>query len=298
MIPPAPTATGTTAVSNIFNGSRTVETLAPTFYTHFASLTGTLTTTLVDSQSVPQTVILGPSGAAWAPLDPVPGSSIINYPSTQAAEPNGSLNKSRGILPSSNVPPEETVLAETLGSATLTETYVAVTVPPYASLNSTTYTTPLDSKSSPITILIGSGGLKWTPINKPSGVPDVPPPSIPPTDPKLSTIQISTPPTATRILSATPGTDPPTITATVTSLDTTSSAAYSSILGAFDDAAQITTTLIIGSVTEVWSKATFADLSTITAPITVTTPIVQTNGDGSQSTLPAAAIIVGPKGVW
>lgn len=296
--PPAPTVTDATVLSGTMGGTKVVETYDPSSYSQFASLTGTVTTTLLDPHGSPQTVIVGPSGVAWAPRNHVSGSGNGQYPSSLAAEPNEPLLTSKGSLLAGQLPSEKTVVLVTHESTTLMETYAPAKISSYASLSSTISTTSLDSKGSPVPILIGPGGLEWTPIHQSSGLSHIPPPSIPPAEPDISATQNLPPASATGTLSSTPGPILPIKTAPTTSVGATPSTAYSSVTGAFDDSAQSETTLIVGSVTEHWTKATFADLSTITAPTTITTPIVQSNEDGSHSTLPPVPIIVGPKGVW
>jgi hypothetical protein len=100
--------------------------------------------------------------------------------------------------------------------------------------------------------------------------------------------------------SSSPEVSPPTVLPISASASPrgTASAGQVSITDAFANTALSETTIIAGGVTEYWSKATFADLRTVTAPTTITTPIAQTNQDGSQFTISAAIIIVGPGGVW
>ncbi|KAL8731409.1 MAG: hypothetical protein Q9181_004310 [Wetmoreana brouardii] len=75
-------------------------------------------------------------------------------------------------------------------------------------------------------------------------------------------------------------------------------AAPSSASWAFDNPDQSETTIIVGGTTLHYSKETIQSLSTITAPTTITTPMVETNKDGSKFTVSAAIIIVGPGGTW
>ncbi|KAL8898432.1 MAG: hypothetical protein Q9207_006699 [Kuettlingeria erythrocarpa] len=74
--------------------------------------------------------------------------------------------------------------------------------------------------------------------------------------------------------------------------------AQSSVTGAFDNPNQTETTIIAGGRTLQYSKETIGSLSTLTAPATITTPIIETDKDGSIFTIPAAVIIIGPGGTW
>ncbi|KAL8673195.1 MAG: hypothetical protein Q9168_002387 [Polycauliona sp. 1 TL-2023] len=72
----------------------------------------------------------------------------------------------------------------------------------------------------------------------------------------------------------------------------------SSVTQAFEDPHQSQTSFLVGSTLLQYKKETIASLSTITADVTITTAIVATNKDSSPTTLPAAAIVVGPGGTW
>jgi hypothetical protein len=231
----------------------------------------------VSSAAIPSSI---PDGAP--PSNPSTGVSSAAIPSSipDGAPPsNPSTEVSSAVIPSpipdGSPPPNlseplplgETVVTATIGSTVLTETFVPTSLPGYESLASTITTTSLDAQGSPVIILIGPGGIAWTPVDLPSGIPEVPPPTALP-------------------LSA--GAAP----------SGTFDAGQASITDAFANTAVTETTIIAGGVTGYWSKATFADLSTITAPTTVTTPVVQTNSDGSQFTISAAVIVVGPGGAW
>ncbi len=298
--PPAPLPTGATVATGTISGKTITETYEPTTYTQFSTFTAVITTTILNSQRSPVTIVVGPSGVGWTPYHPVSGVPDVQPPSILPGAPGGTQTAAKPSA-SSRVPLPSggTVVVATLGSSILTETFVPATLSSYASLASTITTTTLGAHSSPVTILIGPGGVEWTPINLPSGVPEVTPPSVLPLGPNVSanrpSSSISASSTDNRKL---PTTISPTTTPPGAPPRGTASASYASITDAFDNTAQSETTLVVGGVTEHWSKATFADLTTITAPRTVTTSVVQTNKDGSKSTISAAVIIVGPGGRW
>ena len=72
----------------------------------------------------------------------------------------------------------------------------------------------------------------------------------------------------------------------------------SSIADAFDESRESETNIVVDGATRHFSKATFSNLASITAPMTMTTPVAETNRDGSVFTVSAAIIIVGPGGTW
>ncbi|KAG7007402.1 hypothetical protein G7Y79_00010g029030 [Physcia stellaris] len=72
----------------------------------------------------------------------------------------------------------------------------------------------------------------------------------------------------------------------------------SSVTNAFDPTFAPQTSIVFNGSTVLYTRTTFADLATITAPTTVTTPILNTEHGNSQSTTVAGVIIVGPGGTW
>ena len=293
--PPTRLLTGATVVTGTISGKTITETYEPTTYTQFAKITAIITTTTFNAQRSPTPIVVGPSGVAWTPYHPVSGVPNVLPPSVLPGAPRGTQTDAKSSL-TSNVPLPSggTIVIATLGSSVFTETFVPATISSYASLASTITTTTFGPQSSPVTFLIGPGGIKWTPINLPSGVPEVPPPSVLPPELKAP---------ANKTLSGTsvgstdspnsPIITPPTTKPTGAPPHGIPSTDYVSITDAFDKTDQSETTLVVGGVTEYWSKATFAYLSTITAPRTVPTSLVQTNKDSSKFTVSTAVIIVG-----
>ena len=269
----APTKTSTLAsgatvvVGTIAGGATETETFEPTTYTQFASVTATITTTIVNAQSSTVTVVVGPSGVAWIPYDPP--SSVPNLPPPSVL-PGAPFHSQPSNVP---LPPGGTVRTATIGSSTITETFVPTTVPTYSSLVSTLTTSSLNAQGSLVTFLIGPGGVQWTPFNFPSGSPGIPPPTVLPVDPNAPS----------KVTTRTAGTSP---------------ASYASVTGAFANTAQSQTTVVAGGITIPYAISTFPDLTSITAVTTVTTAVTETNKDGTHFTIPAAIIIVGPGGRW
>lgn len=267
-----PLPPGGTLVTGTIGSSTLTETFTPTTLSAFSTLASTITTTTPDAQGSPVTIVVGPSGVAWAPFNLPSGAPVIPPPSVPPGQPSS---------PASSVPLPSgaTVVTATIGSSIITETFIPTTVPGYASLASTITTSTLNAQSSPITFLIGPGGIEWTPFNLPSGSPGIPPPTVLPVAPNAPSLTqpSSIPPTVT------PGASP---------------ASYASVTDAFANTAQSQTTVIAGGLTIPYAIATFPDLASITAVKTVTTAVTETNKDGSKFTIPAAIIIVGPGGRW
>ena len=267
-----PLPPGGTVITGTVGSSTLTETFTPTTLSAFSTLASTITTTTTNAQGSPVTVVVGPSGVAWAPFNLPSGAPVIPPPSGLPSQPSS---------PASNVPLPSgaTVVTATIGSSTITETFVPTIVPAFVSLVSTLTTSTLNAQSSPVTFLIGPGGVEWTPFNFPSGSPGIPPPTVLPVAPNAPSLTPSSSTTAT----LTPGASP---------------ASYASVTDAFANTAQSQTTIIAGGITIPYAIATFPNLASITAVTTVTTAVTETNKDGSHFTIPAAIIIVGPGGRW
>ena len=267
-----PLPPGGTVITGTVGSSTLTETFTPTTLSAFSTLASTITTTTTNAQGSPVTVVVGPSGVAWAPFNLPSGAPVIPPPSGLPSQPSP---------PASNVPLPSgaTVVTATIGSSTITETFVPTIVPAFVSLVSTLTTSTLNAQSSPVIFLIGPGGVEWTPFNFPSGSPGIPPPTVLPVAPNAPSLTPSSSTTAT----LTPGGSP---------------ASYASVTDAFANTAQSQTTIVAGGMTIPYAIATFPNLASITAVTTVTTAITETNKDGSHFTIPAAIIIVGPGGRW
>lgn len=237
------------------------ETFVPTTYRQFTTVTGIITTSIVDAQGATVTVVVGPSGVAWTPFNRPTSALAISPPS---ALPLAAGNTKASNQPGTSSQPGQTVVTGTVGSLTITEIFVPTKFSALVSLASTITSTTTDAQSSIKTLVIGPGGVAWTPLSQaPSGVAQLNPPTIPPGN--INTAFL------TRAGSS------PTITSALntgqSSSVTASAAAQSSASGAFDDPNQSETTIIIGGTTLHYSKETIQSLSTITAPTTITTPM-------------------------
>jgi len=279
--PPAstvPLPSGAAVVTGVVGNQTTVETFVLTSFTQYATVTVSITTTVLDARSSPVTVVIGPSGVAWAPFSHA--SSLPNVPAPSV--PSAPSGSSSAVVPppgsSVPLPSGGTVVIGSVESQVATETFMTTIISGYTTL----VTTTTNVISSSVTEAIGPGGIVWIPLSQPpSGAPELPPPSVLPSNP-------SAPPPSGLPSSTLPSGVP----------SVTEASVQSSVKDAFDHVSQSQTSLIINGVTEYYSKETFSDLATITAPTTVTTPIVQTKDDGSQFTVSAGIIIVGPGGTW
>ncbi|KAL9611325.1 MAG: hypothetical protein Q9167_004008 [Letrouitia subvulpina] len=256
-------SSGEAVLTGTAGGQTVAETSVPTASSQLTSVTDSITTTIADLQ--------GSSQAGALSVAPSAQSSVLSIPpnSSQAGASNHA---------------EQTTITGTVGSQTITETFVLITISVLASLSSAITTTTTNAQSSLETLVVGPGGVAWTPLNQlPSNVPQLSPPALP----LPSVIQPSSPPTFTSAAST-----------GQQSASISSTAAQSSVSGAFDNPNQSETTIIIGGTTLHYSKETIQSLSTITAPTTITTPMVETNKDGTKFTVSAAIIIIGPGGTW
>lgn len=245
------------------------ETYVPTVYSQFTTVTAIITTTVVDSQGSTITVVAGPSGEAWIPFNKPSGIADIPAPSALPSAPGqASASASEGSPSPPSVVSGETVLTSIVGAQTVVETFVPTIIPEFTSLAST-ITTTLNAQQSPETVVIGPGGIAWAPLSQePSGVPELSPPTILPVNANAPSITPpSIPSTITRVPSITPTGSTP------ISSNAGSAEPQSSVTNAFDTASQSETTLTVNGVTLPYSKATFSDLATITAPTTVTTQV-------------------------
>ena len=267
-----PLPPGGTVITATVGSSILTETFTPTTLSAFSTLASTITTTTKNAQGSPVTVVVGPSGAAWAPFNIPLGVTVIPPPAVLPGQPSS---------PASNIPLPSgaTVMTATIGSSTIRETFAPTIVPGYASLASTITTSTLNAQSSPVTFLIGPGGVEWAPFNFPPGSPGIPPPNMLPVAPNARSL-----------------TQPSSITPTL--IPGASPASYASVTDAFANTAQSQTTIIAGGMTIPYAIAIFPDLATISTVTTVTTAVTETNKDGSKFTIPAAIIIVGPGGRW
>ena len=259
--PPPALPTGATIITGTVGGQMITETFVPTTYGQFTAVTGIITTRIVDLQGTTMTVVVGPSGVAWAPFNQPTSALAISPPS---ALPSAAGNSQASSQSGASSQPGQTVVTGTVGSQTITEIFVPTIISALASLASTITSTTTDAQSSIETIVIGPGGLAWTPLSKaPSGVAQLNPPTIPPGN--INTAFLTQAGSSPTITSA-PHTGR-------SSSVTASAAAQSSASGAFDDPNQSETTIIVGGTTLHYSKETIQSLSTITAPTTITTPM-------------------------
>jgi len=151
------------------------------------------------------------------------------------------------------------VISTTVGSHVLSETFAVATLTSYSGLVSTVTVTTLGASNSLNSFTVGPGGIYWTPSDPPLSTP------YPPSPYPAKSITVNAP--------------------QISSTD------------AFANNAISETTVDINGMSYHYSRTSFPELATVTGITTVTTPVVNTNKDGSQFTVSAAVIVVGPHGV-
>ncbi|CAF9921336.1 MAG: hypothetical protein HETSPECPRED_004496 [Heterodermia speciosa] len=253
--------------------------LLPETYSGVTTLGCASWTTQPSADSCPTAVPVVPSLAMTNATSGIVGNiTSSRFGASSSLAMNAIITGTSVVPQTSSLPAGETIVTGTVGSQTITETFVLTTISLFASLSSTLTTTTANSQSSIETVVIGPSGIFWTPIGQsPSDVPQLPAPALPssPNQPRTT----------------------PTISS-VSASGTGSTTAQSTASDAFENSSLSETTIIVDGTKLHYSKETIASLSTVTAPITVTTPMSETNADGSTFTVSAAIIVVGPGGTW
>ncbi|KAL8651155.1 MAG: hypothetical protein Q9226_004827 [Calogaya cf. arnoldii] len=183
---------------------------------------------------------------------------------------------------------EQTFVAATTGPQLTTKTNNHYLVSSLTSRAITLKTTTSGTQTSRSTAATGSGDKALTQPGPSPGIPQIRPPTVPPV-PTMTMLsdQSSSSPAVNEVQS----TQQPFSSAQTVLLQ-------SSVLGAFENPDQSQTTIVVSSTTIQYHRETISSLATLTAPTTITTPIVATNRDGNLITPPAAAIVIGPGGTW
>ncbi|KAI4204251.1 MAG: hypothetical protein LQ350_001231 [Teloschistes chrysophthalmus] len=103
-------------------------------------------------------------------------------PTTEPNAGSPSTTRSSSQQSSAPLPPGATVIYTTISSRTYSETFIPTTYSALATLTTTLTTSTLDGHSSLVPLLIGPGGVAWTPLSQPSGsAPNLSPPTVLPT---------------------------------------------------------------------------------------------------------------------
>lgn len=310
-------------------------------------------------------------------ISPTQGTNVSAAPSViRSGAPQPTSN---GTVPSLPLPSLATIITGTAGSQVVTETFVPHIFPQFNTFSEIiTTTTTLTAGGSPVTVVVGPGGVGWAPYHEPSGAPELLPPSVlPPSAVALldsenaattgigstsvppgtgissrsiplgtgvsassssstgSSLQgpietgaatSSNSPVSTGISassdssspiffgtgssgsssgsSASGNASPTALPSGMTSAANTGSSSNSAIFPisyvttAFNNPAQTITTLSVsGTAAIIYSKETFPGFSTITAPVTIQTSVLETEQGGKTSTF-IGGIVVGPGGVY
>ena len=199
-----------------------------------------------------------------------------------------------------SLPTGDTEVIATVSSQVVNEIFAPYIIQSLTGLISTLTSTSTDAQGSLITLVVGPGGIAWTPVAQSSGSPDLQPPLNPPP------IAIGTPGRTTmgQAMSGSPSASPGSTQSTFAPSMTTgvpigaATAIDPAILSAAFAGTNMLTTLTAGSENIIYHKSTFSNLIGIPKPTTITTPVVETNRDGSHWTISAAIIIVNTDGSW
>ena len=256
-------------------GSQVVtETFVPHIFPQYSTVSGTITTTttLTPGSNV-VTIVVGPLGVGWAPyhetsgIPELPPPSIL--PPSAVAAADSAESTTTGASSASALPITSSNRQSAVGT-----TSIGATIPSGVAVNASSLSSPGISLGTGFSgsSFSSSGSSAQTSSN--SGV-------------SISGSLGTTRPPASISQTALPGatTNVPVVP-------------VSYITTAFNNPSQTVTTLSIsGAAAIIYSKETFPGLSTITAPTTIQTSVVETDNSGKTSTF-VGGIVVGPGGVY
>ena len=157
-----------------------------TTYPQYATLSSTITTSILNAQSSPVTVQIGPGGVAGVPFNQTAGAPVLLEPTPLPENLGASSSGTFSGGPSAVIPSGGTVVVTTIGTQIISQTFVPTLFSQYATLSSTITTSLFDGSSSPATILVGPGGIAWVPLGQPTGEPGLPPPLVLPSNSNAS----------------------------------------------------------------------------------------------------------------
>lgn len=252
------------------------------------------------------------NGCEWGPeVASLQGGVVSLVESCSESSPIGSKTGLSGVnIPSSGGLSGATIITSRAGTAVVSETFVPSVLSRYSSLASASTIHTVDSENRPTSFVVGPGGVVWSPINTGSTKLGLSPPTMLPSF-SGSTVHAASDPDPTKAIvdvhsTSTGISSPDSKTSTTISLRPTNPSAatishaggsQSTDVSAFAATAPAVTTISADGLAEVWTKTSFSNLLTITAPTTVTTSVAFTATNGQQSTT-LAAVVVGPGGVW
>ena len=265
-------------------GSQVVtETFVPHIFPQYSTVSGTTTTTAtLTSGGNPVTIVVGPFGVGWAPYHVPSGSPELPPPSIlppSAVAAADSANSTTAGASSASVPLENQVISSSILSGTGSQRTVG-TASPVASVTFRTSISTSSLSSSQISLGTGFSGSSFSSSESNARV--------------SSNAGVST--------SVSLGTTPQPASISQIALPGSSSIVpivpISYVTTAFNNPSQTITTLSVsGQAAIIYSKETLPGLSTITAPTTIQTSVVETETNGKTSTF-VGGIVVGPGGVY
>ena len=295
VVTPFPLPSLATIITGTVGSQVVTETFVPHIFSQYTAISGTITTTAtLTSVSSPVTVVVGPSGVGWAPYHQTSGvpqllpPSILSPSVVAAAD---STNSTAAGVPSASVPLGIGVSSPSvpLGTGMSTSNSFVVT---------SSHRDSIRNGSSflivPLVTGIGAPNLSSSRVLSGTGLGGSSLSSIGSSAQSLLTGSTST------LGGITKTTQPASISGSASPGASTDATVVpiSYVTTAFNNPSQTITTLSIsGQAAVIYSKETFPALSTITAPTTIQTTVVETEKDGKTRTF-IGGIVVGPGGIY
>lgn len=295
VVAPLPLPSLATIITGTVGSQVVTETFVPHIFPQYTTISGTITTTTtLTSGSSPVTVVVGPNGVGWAPYHEPSDASQLLPPSIlppSAVAAADSADPTVAGVSSASVPLGTGVTTPSVPSGT----GISTSDP---SANTSSHQSSIGTGSSFSSILLSTGNS--APSLSSSGI-------SPGTGFRGSSLLIIGS-SAQNILTGSTDTfgtisqttQPVSISKSASQGASTNAAIVpiSYVTTAFNSPSQTITTLSIsGQAAVVYNKETFPGLSTITAPTTIQTSVVETEKNGKTSTF-IGGIVVGPGGVY
>lgn len=267
-------------------GSQVVtETFVPHIFPQYSTISGTITTTTtLTAGASPCTVVVGPGGVGWMPYRQASGAPELLPPFVLPPSAVAALDSEQSTSDgdrSASVP---------LGTGDSSRS-----LPSGVGLNASSSSSTQSSSRSPVSVGVTSSSVFHGTDISASGV-------------SSSRSSLGNESTRSSVSSSSPGTSgslgKTTQSASITSTAALALSSYpdiypiSYVTTAFNNPSQSITTLSVsGAAAIVYNKKTLPGLSTITAPTTIKSSVVETDKAGKMSTF-IGGIVVGPGGVY
>ena len=164
-------------LTSSFSGTGVLSSTSSSFGTGRSSVGTLLPSISPESSSLTRPDILptpNPTSAA-----PSTEEDIISTTATRSEESTGNPSVPTTLVP---LPAGATVVTATINSQIIIETFVPTTLLEYSTISAEWSTSIEDTRGSSVPLVIGSGGLIWTPVGQPSADFDIPLPTKPPSN--------------------------------------------------------------------------------------------------------------------